>query len=324
MNAQNARAVSASATPAVRLPAAPSTAAAYGRSTYGGTAVLLFAAANVTVSGNTIVGAGTDTGISVGAEQHRGDDREQPDHSQLGQYAGQFRGRCKRDAGSTATLICNTFSGWVANLAGTRQAPCITTTALPDGTVGSPYSADPGTDHAEPAAHLVRVRTASWPDAGPRRDDLRNPNHAGDVHRHCHRDRQPRHPHKSNLHLTIAQVPTVPGPPINVTATPGDGQVALSWTAPPEVVADHRLCDRRWRDMHTDTRDRDLLRRDRSYQRCGGELHRRGRERRGNGTRRAESDRDSNRTTATGATGGRRRVVDAGAVVGFSWSELDG
>ena len=47
------------------------------------------------------------------------------------------------DAASTggATLVCNTFSGWVANLENVTQPPCITTTSLPNGTVGSSYSA---------------------------------------------------------------------------------------------------------------------------------------------------------------------------------------
>ena len=50
---------------------------------------------------------------------------------------------CDVDAASTgeATLFCNTFSGWDAALDNVTQAPCITTTAPPNGTVGSPYSA---------------------------------------------------------------------------------------------------------------------------------------------------------------------------------------
>jgi hypothetical protein len=44
-------------------------------------------------------------------------------------------------AGSEATLTCNTFSGWATDLSGATQAPCITTTSVPGGSTGTPYSA---------------------------------------------------------------------------------------------------------------------------------------------------------------------------------------
>ena len=106
-----------------------------------GTAVLLFAAANVTFSGNTIVGAGTDagvyvagnsTGVTIENNQITRTSANTPDPLGVGVSV---------TAGSTATLTCNSFSGWKTNLQGTTQAPCITTTALPGGMVGSPYSA---------------------------------------------------------------------------------------------------------------------------------------------------------------------------------------
>ena len=105
-----------------------------------GTAVLLFTAADVTISGNTIVGEGTDTGIfvtgdSTGVVIENNDitrtSPNTPDNFGVGVFV---------DTGSTATLTCNTFDGWVTNLDGATQAPCITTTTLPEGTVGTPYS----------------------------------------------------------------------------------------------------------------------------------------------------------------------------------------
>ena len=40
---------------------------------------------------------------------------------------------------SSATLICNTFSGWKTDIVGATQAPCVTTTSLPAGTECQAY-----------------------------------------------------------------------------------------------------------------------------------------------------------------------------------------
>jgi hypothetical protein len=104
-----------------------------------GTAVLLFGAVNVTVSNNTTTGAGTDIGVAVTSDStgivikdnHIG--RPSPDSPDLDGIG------ISVDP-SSATLICNTFSGWKTNIVGAVQDPCITTTAPPSGVVGTAYS----------------------------------------------------------------------------------------------------------------------------------------------------------------------------------------
>ena len=47
------------------------------------------------------------------------------------------------DPGSTATVTCNSFSGWKTDLDGVQPQPlCVTTTTVPNGVVGTPYSTD--------------------------------------------------------------------------------------------------------------------------------------------------------------------------------------
>ena len=101
------------------------------------TAMLLFTASNLTISNNTITGAGTDIGIAVDGGstnitiENNVIERTAPDSPDPSGF-----GVSVQDAASTgeATLVCNTFSGWVAALNNVTQAPCITTTTLPDGT----------------------------------------------------------------------------------------------------------------------------------------------------------------------------------------------
>ena len=106
-------------------------------------AMLLATASNLTISNNTITGVGTDIGIAVTG----GSTNITIDNNVIGRTAPGSPENSgfgvDVDAASTggATLACNTFSGWVAALNNVSQAPCITTTALPNGTVGSPYSA---------------------------------------------------------------------------------------------------------------------------------------------------------------------------------------
>jgi hypothetical protein len=114
----------------------------FGSSSSDSTAVLLFGATGVTLSSNTITGAGTDIGVDVTSNTtgavitHNQIGRTAPDNPDTDGIGVNV------DAGSTATVTCNTFSGWKTDLVGVpAQAVCITTTTLPDGTVTVPYSA---------------------------------------------------------------------------------------------------------------------------------------------------------------------------------------
>ena len=106
-----------------------------------GTAFLLFGAKNVTLSEDTITGAETDIGVAVSSDStgiaisHNHISRTSPDSPDT------FGTGVQVDTGSSATLVCNTFSGWKTDIEGATQGPCITTTTLPDGTVKVPYSA---------------------------------------------------------------------------------------------------------------------------------------------------------------------------------------
>jgi uncharacterized repeat protein (TIGR01451 family) len=105
-----------------------------------GTAVLLSGANNVTVDSNTITGAQTNIGVSVSAgstnitisfnEIGRTAPDAPPDDPGIGIAV---------DPGLSATLICNTFSGWITNIVGAVQISC---EPLPPGTECETYSAD--------------------------------------------------------------------------------------------------------------------------------------------------------------------------------------
>ena len=115
----------------------------FGATGASSTAMLLTAASNLTVSNNTITGAGTDIGIAVdNGSTNITIENNVIERTAPGSPENVGVGvRVDASATGAATLVCNTFSGWVAALENVSQAPCITTTALPDGTVGSPYSA---------------------------------------------------------------------------------------------------------------------------------------------------------------------------------------
>jgi uncharacterized repeat protein (TIGR01451 family) len=118
--------------------------AAFGNPRSVSTAMLLWDAAHLMISHNTFAGAGTDvaihivtsTGITI-AHNHVARTA-----SPAGFEDAWGIGAWDSDTPSAqVTLICNTFSGWMHNLRDLAQRPCITTTSLPDGRAGDPYSA---------------------------------------------------------------------------------------------------------------------------------------------------------------------------------------
>lgn len=126
---------------------------AFGSGTSASTAILLFSAANVTIDNNTITGAATDFGISVNFStgvtiSHNAVGRTPPASPDAGGIginvdAGAALVSALDPAGasqvaSTATLICNTFSGWNTDIVGAVQISC---TPLPPGTECQTYSA---------------------------------------------------------------------------------------------------------------------------------------------------------------------------------------
>ena len=114
----------------------------YGSDANANTAVLLFGATNVTLTGDTITGDGTDIGVAVASNSTGAI----VDRNQIGRTApdvpDNFGFGVELDPGSTATVTCNTFSGWASDLSGVPpQPPCITTTELPPAELNTPYSA---------------------------------------------------------------------------------------------------------------------------------------------------------------------------------------
>jgi Putative Ig domain len=114
----------------------------YGNASNTGIAVLLFGAIGVTLSNDTITGAGTDYGVDATASStgvvvtHDLIGRTAPDSPDTYGIGVIVK------SGSTATVTCNTFSGWLIDVSGVPPQPvCITTTSLPSGTVHVPYSA---------------------------------------------------------------------------------------------------------------------------------------------------------------------------------------
>ena len=121
-----------------------------------GTAVILYGATNVTVDHNTIIGAKTDIGIAVVAgstgivisfNSVTRSAPDTPDLTGIGIGVNPPGARVSvTDAvdpvgeGAAATLICNTFSGWIAgrNIVGAVQISCV---PHPTGTECENYSA---------------------------------------------------------------------------------------------------------------------------------------------------------------------------------------
>ena len=164
--------------------------------------MLVTTAANLTISNNTITGTGTDIGIAVSAGstnitiENNVIERTAPGSPDPVGVGVQV------DAASTgaATLVCNTFSGWVAALDNVTQAPCIITTTLPNGTVESPYSAAlEGTTPNGPLTWSL-VRTASGLTLAPDGSISGTPTERRDVQLHRHRDRQHRRSGNPGVH----------------------------------------------------------------------------------------------------------------------------
>jgi len=96
----------------------------YGVSTNNDTAILMFNAGQVTVRGNNITGPESDVGVDV-----FGTTGAVIDHNHIGRTSADipdtFGIGVLVETGSSATLTCNTFSGWLENVSGTSpQADC--------------------------------------------------------------------------------------------------------------------------------------------------------------------------------------------------------
>jgi hypothetical protein len=95
----------------------------FGNAANQGTAVLLFGASGVTLSADTITGAGTDIGVGVFASStgvvidHNLIGRTAPDVPDSAGFGVQV------EAGSSATVTCNTFSGWITDVSGVPPQP---------------------------------------------------------------------------------------------------------------------------------------------------------------------------------------------------------
>ncbi len=113
----------------------------FGHASEQGTAVLLYGTSGVTLSQDTITGAGTDIGVDatpnssdvvVNGNQIGRTAPDGPDSIGIGVQV---------TSGSTATVTCNSFIGWVTNVTGAPSQPvCFTTATLPAGNVHT-YSA---------------------------------------------------------------------------------------------------------------------------------------------------------------------------------------
>ena len=107
-----------------------------------GTGVLLSDADNVTVDSNTFDGNGTDIGIAVSANSTGNtislNSVTRTPSTNPDNLDGAGIGISVEHPTSSATLICNTFSGWNTNIEGALQVGC---TPLPPGEC-LPYSAE--------------------------------------------------------------------------------------------------------------------------------------------------------------------------------------
>jgi uncharacterized repeat protein (TIGR01451 family) len=121
------------------------------------TAFILYGANNVTLDHNIVTGNGTQVGVGVWANSTGIKLNENT--FGVTTPGGASTTGVFVDEGLTATLLCNTFSGWSTNLDGTSQAPCGLTQSVPDGAVAADYQ-------TTLSAVLVACPPASWTVAG--------------------------------------------------------------------------------------------------------------------------------------------------------------
>lgn len=119
----------------------------FGATGNSSTGMLLVSTTDLTVSGNTFSGTGTDHGISLWGQQNNlvisrnqidRSPEDRPGFTDLNGFGVYVRPEDYPQTGTT--LICNTFSGWNQNLVRITQPPCVQTTQPPCAIVGEPYS----------------------------------------------------------------------------------------------------------------------------------------------------------------------------------------
>jgi uncharacterized repeat protein (TIGR01451 family) len=137
-----------------------------GRDDAPSTGMLLFEAANLTVTDNVISGAGLDVGIlvqdSTSVSIARNDISRGPAPDGFESHFG--IGVLVDEDSTQVSLTGNTFSGWEENRINAPQDPYILTTTLPDGTVGKAYSAELVAIAEDPASDLTwKVISGSLP-----------------------------------------------------------------------------------------------------------------------------------------------------------------
>ncbi|WP_172624504.1 DUF7507 domain-containing protein [Streptomyces griseofuscus] len=114
----------------------------------------------MTVSRNTFGGAGTDLGIALSNSTDITIDHNAIDRTPTPPpgFADSYGIGVSSDDASrpTATLICNTFSGWNLNPDNVTQPPCITTgSTIPCATVDQPFSTQLRATTENPDAQLT-------------------------------------------------------------------------------------------------------------------------------------------------------------------------
>ena len=113
---------------------------AFGNPRNDNAGMLVLSASNLTISDNAITGD-PEVGVFVQTSTHVRIENNVIE-SAVPVLRGLVGTGVVSDASSSASLVCNTFSGWATNLDGVSQPPCITTaTPLPNGRVGSTYGA---------------------------------------------------------------------------------------------------------------------------------------------------------------------------------------
>ena len=121
----------------------------YGGAANANGAVLVLSATNVTLRDDTITGARNDLGVAVQDGGTGPSTGVIIDRNQIGRTSpdvpDDFGFGVEVIGPSTATVTCNTFSGWKSDFnptgSVTSQPLCVTSTSVPDGVVGTPYSA---------------------------------------------------------------------------------------------------------------------------------------------------------------------------------------